>query len=92
MEYYIASLTNKEKQLKKNQPWVTDSDIFIEEAMDFFENRKFNKDIVGIIVKGSIRCIRDHYIYIRSKLTRKQEETIFYTFEVCVAVGQKKFT
>ena len=32
MEYYIVSLTNLEKQLKKNQLWVTDSDIFIEEA------------------------------------------------------------
>ena len=63
MNYYIVNLTDEQKKQKTNQPWVTDSDIFVEEAMDFFENREFNKDIVDILV-SHIRCIRDQYIHI----------------------------
>ena len=65
MEYYIVSLTNEEKQLEKNQLWLTDSDIFIEEAMDFFENRQLKKDTVDIIVKVTSDALGINiYIYI----------------------------
>ena len=59
-----------EREQKKNQPWVTDSDIFVEEAMDFFENREFNKDIFDILVKVISDALWIN-IYIYQKQTDK---------------------
>ena len=71
MNYYIVNLTDEEKEMKKNQPWVTDSDLFVEEAMDFFENREFNKDIVDILVKVTSDALGIN-IYIYQKETDKK--------------------
>ena len=57
---------------QKNQPWVIDSDIFVEEAMDFFENREdSNKDIVDILVKVTSDALGIN-IYIYQKETDKK--------------------
>ena len=50
---------------------VTDSDVFVEEAMDFFENRQFNKDIVDILVKVTSDALGIN-IYIYQKETDKK--------------------
>ena len=71
MNYYIVNLTNEEKEMKKNQPWVTDSDIFVGRGMDFFENREFNKDIVDILVKVTSDALGIN-IYIYQKETDKK--------------------
>ena len=70
MNYYIVNLNEEQKKQKRNQPWVTDSDIFVEEAMDFFENRDFNKDIVDILVKVTSDALGIN-IYIYQKETDK---------------------
>ena len=72
MNYYIVNLNEEQKKQKRNQPWATDSDIFVEEAMDFFENRDFNKDIVDILVKVTSDALGINiYIYIYQKETDK---------------------
>ena len=71
MNYYIVNLTDEEKEMKKNQPWVSNSDIFVEEAMDFFEDREFNKDIVDILVKVTSDALGIN-IYIYQKETDKK--------------------
>lgn len=68
MNYYVLNLTDEEKEMKKNQPWITDSDIFVKEAMDFFKNRQFNKDVVDIIVKVTSDALGIN-IYIYQKET-----------------------
>ena len=73
MNYYIVNLNDEQKKQKKNQPWVTDSDIFVEEAMDFFENRDFNKDIVDILVKVTSDALGIN-IYIYQKETDKTSQ------------------
>ena len=70
MNYYIVNLNDEQKKQKTNQPWVTDSDMFVEEAMDFFENREFNKDIVDILVKVTSDALGIN-IYIYQKETDK---------------------
>ena len=84
MNYYIVNLTDEEKEMKKNQPWVTDSDIFVEEAVDFFENREFKKDIVYILVKVISDALGINiYIYQKETDKKRQRDYILHMRSMC---------
>ena len=85
MNYYIANLTDEEKELKKKkQPWVINSDIFVEEPMDFFENRQFNKDIVDILVKVTSDALGINiYIYQKDRDNETQRDYILCMRSMC---------
>ena len=37
--------------VQHNDPRVTDSDLLLSEAMDFFQNRQYTKDVVDLLVQ-----------------------------------------
>ena len=50
--------------VQHNDPRVTDSDLLLSEAMDFFQDRQYTKDVVDLLVQVTADMLRiEIYIY-----------------------------